>query len=70
VRNEAGDRWIITAWQRCQRAWGNAPCPCLHSDPQFPDLAPGESHTLSGSLWFYEGKEIDKELKRLTLDRP
>lgn len=65
VRNEAGDKWIISAWQRCHNAWGNAPCPCLHSDPKFVDLAPGESQTIKGWLWFYEGKEIDKELARL-----
>jgi hypothetical protein len=65
VRNEAGDRWIISAWERCHRAWGNAPCPCLHSDPKFADLAPGEKQTIHGWLWFYEGKEIEEELKRL-----
>ena len=59
-------RWIITAWQNCQRAWTNPPCPCLHSDPLFPDCPPGQSQSLSGWVWFYEGKEIDKELDRLT----
>ena len=39
-RNAAGNRWIITAWENCMRPWGNAPCPCMHSDPQFPDCAP------------------------------
>jgi hypothetical protein len=58
-------RWIITAWQNCQRAWTNPPCPCLHSDPQFPDCPPGQSQSLSGWVWFYEGKEIDQELDRL-----
>jgi hypothetical protein len=65
VQSDDGKRWIITAWERCQRAWGNAPCPCLHSDPQFPDLAPGEKADLTGWLWFYEGDDLDGELKRL-----
>lgn len=65
VRDKTGRRWIITAWQRCQRAWGNAPCPCLHSDPQFADLAPGETGKLTGWLWFYEGDDLDAEIKRL-----
>ncbi len=43
VRNKGGDRWIITAWEPCDRAWGNAPCPCLHSDPKFPDCPPGKT---------------------------
>jgi hypothetical protein len=58
-------RWIITAWQPCQRAWGNAPCPCLHSDPKFPDCEPGRTVRLRGRLSFYEGADIDAELERI-----
>jgi peptidoglycan/xylan/chitin deacetylase (PgdA/CDA1 family) len=64
-RNATGDRWIITAWENCQRAWGNAPCPCMHSDPQFPDCAPGETKRLRGWLSFYRGADIDAELERI-----
>jgi len=64
-RNPAGDRWIITAWEPCQRPWGNPPCPCLHSDPQFPDCPAGESRTVIGWLSFYVGEHIQDELKRL-----
>lgn len=60
-----GSRWIITAWEHCQRAWGNAPCPCLHSDPQFPDCPPGETRRLRGWLSFYEGDDLEAELKRI-----
>ena len=60
-----GRRWIITAWDHPQRAWGNAPCPCLHADPQFPDCPPGETRRLKGWLSFYEGAVIDAELKRI-----
>jgi hypothetical protein len=67
--NAAGDRWVITAWERCARAWGNAPCPCLHSDPRFPDCAPGETQRLRGWLWFYEGTDIAGELRRLEAAR-
>ena len=63
--NEAGDKWIITAWERCVRPWGNAPCPCLHSDPQFPDCEPGQTVRLAGWLSFYEGKDIQAELDRI-----
>jgi hypothetical protein len=58
-------RWIITAWQPCQRAWGNAPCPCLHSDPKFPDCEPGQTSRLRGWLSFFEGSDIDAELRRI-----
>jgi hypothetical protein len=67
-----GRRWIITAWERSQRAWANPPVPCLHSDPQFPDCAPGQTERLRGWLWFYEGEAIDAELIRLkvAMDAP
>jgi hypothetical protein len=65
VRSEDGRRWIITAWTGCQRAWANAPVPCMHSDPKFPDCAPGQTQRLRGWLWFYEGEAIDAELARL-----
>lgn len=65
ARNDAGDRWIITAWVPNHRAWANPPVPCLHSDPQFPDCAPGETKRLQGWLSFYEGDDIDAELGRI-----
>jgi hypothetical protein len=67
--NGDGNRWIITAWERCARAWGNEPCPCLHSDPKFPDCDPGATERLRGWLWFYEGTDIDGEMERLEIRR-
>ena len=57
-----GQRWIITAWENCDRTWANPPVPCMHSDPQFDDLGPGEIGRLKGWLWFYEGAGIEEEL--------
>jgi peptidoglycan/xylan/chitin deacetylase (PgdA/CDA1 family) len=65
ARDATGRRWIITAWDGCKRAWGNAPCPCLHSDPRVPDCPPGESRSVKGWTSFYEGPDIQAELKRL-----
>lgn len=59
------NRWIITAWEPCHRAWANPPVPCLHSDPKFPDCPPGEGRILRGRLWFYEGPDIHGEFARL-----
>jgi hypothetical protein len=64
-RDVSGSRWIITAWECCHRTWANPPCPCMHSDPRFPDLAAGEEAVLRGSLSFYEGTDIEAELARL-----
>jgi hypothetical protein len=58
-------RWIITAWRPTQRVWANPPCPCLHSDPKFPDCEPGQTVRIQGWLSFYEGQTIDQELKRI-----
>lgn len=64
-RNSEGNRWIITAWDPLDRVWGNAPCPCLHSDPKFPDCEPGETERLQGWLSFYAGTNIYEELMRI-----
>ncbi|MBG86168.1 MAG: hypothetical protein CMO80_04625 [Verrucomicrobiales bacterium] len=64
-RNDAGNRWVITAWTPNHRPWGNVLCPCMHSDPIFPKAAPGETSRVKGWLTFYEGTDIQGELKRL-----
>jgi peptidoglycan/xylan/chitin deacetylase (PgdA/CDA1 family) len=64
VRSESGDRWIVTAWQRTGRVWGNSKVPCLHADPVFADCAPGSTVRLRGRLWFYQGADIRPELAR------
>ncbi|MCA9062034.1 MAG: CehA/McbA family metallohydrolase [Planctomycetaceae bacterium] len=65
VRSEDGGRFMITAWDPIHRAWGNAPCPCLHSDPRFEDCPPGETRFLRGWFSFYQGQDIDAELQRI-----
>jgi len=64
-RSEDGRRWIITAWESCDRPWGNEDCPCFHSDPRFPDLEPGQEHHLAGWLSFYEGDNVEAEFARI-----
>ena len=66
-RDQTGRRWIITGWEPCVRAWGNPPCPCLHADPQIPDCATGETKRIRGWISFYEGNDIDGELRRLRM---
>lgn len=59
------NRWIITAWEHCNRAWANPPVPCIHADPKFPDCAPGETKRLRGWLSFHEGADVEAELNRI-----
>ncbi len=63
--DEQKTRWIVTSWQQCVRPWANPPCPCMHSDPQFPDCPPGESRELRGVVSFYEGPDVTQEFARL-----
>jgi len=64
-RDTTGERWIITAWEPCHRPWANAPVPCLHSDPKFPDCAPGDTSRVRGWLSFYQGTNVYSEFQRL-----
>jgi hypothetical protein len=64
-QDATGQRWVITGWERCGRAWGNPPCPCVHADPVVEDCLPGATKGVRGWLSFYEGTAIDAELRRL-----
>ena len=64
-KDSTGKRWVITGWERCGRAWGNPPCPCMHADPVLADCLPGATASVRGWLSFYEGTDLDAELKRL-----
>jgi hypothetical protein len=64
-RDVSGKRWIIHAWRPIHRAWGNAPCPCLHADPKFPDCPPGETREIHGWLSFFEGDDVRTEFRRI-----
>ena len=48
-------------------SWGESTCalvcnphhPCMHSDPEFPDLERGETATIRGKVFFFEGTPDD-----------
>lgn len=64
VHSDSGDRWMVNAWERGGRAWGQPLVPCIHADPVFPDCAPGQTVRLRGRLWFFEGKDVEPEMNR------
>jgi len=68
VHSAGGDRWILTAWERCGHAWGQPLVPCLHADPVMADCPPGETVRVRGRLWFYEGKDVEAELDRVAAE--
>jgi hypothetical protein len=65
VHSDDDGRWIIAAWEPCHRPWANPPCPCLHSDPKFPDCPPGATVRVRGGVWFFEGPDLEAELRRI-----
>ena len=65
-RSETGNRWIISGWEPIHRPWANPPVPCLHADPKFPDCPPGTTRHARGWISFYEGTDLEAELKRIT----
>jgi len=50
--DETGKHFVLLAFENCQRAWGNPPCPCLHSDPAWGPLDRGKGRSLRGFLGF------------------
>ncbi len=65
ARSPDGRRWVITAFEPCDRPWDNPQVPCIHSDPRFPDCAPGQTQRVRGWVSFFEGTDIQAEFKRL-----
>ena len=63
VRSEDGRRWIATVFEK-PRLWENPPCPCIHADPLFPDLEPGQEAVSRGRLFVYDGEDLPAEIER------
>lgn len=63
VRSDDGKRWIATVFEK-PRLWENPPCPCIHADPNFVDLVPGQETVSRGRLFVYEGEDFPAEVAR------
>jgi len=61
------NRWVLIAFDRAGRIWGNDKVPCIHSDPVFPDAPPGARVEVRGQLWFYEGEGVQSEIRQAAL---
>jgi hypothetical protein len=59
ARSDDGRRWIAVRFEG-GRTWDNPPCPCIHSDPAFADLGPGEEAAARGRVWFHDGEEAPR----------
>ncbi len=62
-RSDDGKRHVVTRWDD-GAVWNNGRCPCMHSNPRFPDLAPGACAVVRGELYFYDGADLEGEVRR------
>ena len=53
--NECERLAAMTWFGDTARIWGNKNHPCMHADPRFPDLEPGERAEVEGAILFFEG---------------
>lgn len=65
VKSAQANRYALLAFERCGRAWGNPPCPCIHSDPVLPEALPGQRVSVRGRLRFYEGDQLAEAKARI-----
>jgi hypothetical protein len=55
-----GNRLLALTWGRDTLSMvGNSRHPCIHADPQFPDIEPGQRASVHGKLTFFEGQLSD-----------
>jgi len=67
--SSSGDRLIAMTWhEETLSLVSNSAHPCMHADPAWPDLAPGDRHTVNGKLVFYEGCLADFEDEHVNSD--
>jgi hypothetical protein len=56
ARSNQADRLVAMSWhEHTLSLVGNPGHPCLHADPKFDDLGPGDRGDIRGSLIFFEG---------------
>jgi hypothetical protein len=63
--SNTADRLVAMTWHKDTLSMVSNPMhPCMHADPQFKDLQPGESSAVHGKILFFEGKLADFDYAR------
>jgi hypothetical protein len=65
ARSADGAKWAILAWDAADRTWCDTRLLGIRSDPTFPDCPPHGTVKVQGWFSFYQGTDIDGELKRI-----
>lgn len=62
VKSKIEGHLLAVSWYNNTYSFvGNPKHPCVHADPYFNDLKPGEQQTIEGELIFFEGTLIEFE---------
>ena len=67
TRSSESNRLAAMTWfEHTGRLWSNPAHPCMHADPCFPDLEPGDQREIEGALIFFEGtlEEFEEWFKK------
>jgi len=64
ISNEAERLVAMTWFDDTLSMVSNGHHPCMHADPRFPDLEPGQGHSIHGQLQFFEGPLADFQFGR------
>ena len=66
TRSNKEERWVGITWRKDTLSLiGNQNHPCMHADPKFKDLEPGEAAAIHGTIFFFEGKLADFDFAKV-----
>ena len=63
--NQADEYVAMTWYENTLSLISNSRFPCMHADPHFKDLDPGESTSIHGKLIFFNGKLGDFDYRKI-----
>ena len=66
TRSNLAERWVGVSWHKATLSLiGNPNHPCMHADPKFKDLEPGEAAAIHGTLFFFEGSLANFDFEKV-----
>ena len=66
TRSNLAERWVGMTWGKNTLSLiGNPHHPCMHADPKFKDLEPGEAAAIHGTIFFFEGELADFDFAKI-----
>lgn len=62
VRSSVDNCWLGLGWADANKLMARSAIPCLHSEPSYPEIRPGQQIRATGRIYFHEGdlKTLEK----------